>query len=506
MLIRVAGAIALSCVCGIAFASYGFEPVAALAPEIVDARSIAVGDVTGDGRDDVVLLGGGSHPYYGNKILVYAQQADGGFSAPVAHAYGDNPSGYQRKLALADLDADGDLDIAVLYERDFQGALVLMRNEDSQFALTTVPVERVSQVLEFMDVDGDGHLDIVTRGGWSWPEEVHVHHGDGDGGIRDRASYPLTTVDFALTDALYLADMDNDGQRDLVYATYDAVIMQRHENGGFSSTARTLLRAQGSGNMTVADFNADGRTDIATVREGWNDSAILIYPQGADGRYRLHRRLHAGRFPVRLLAHDMDGDGRQDLVAPRTLDAMVGVFFGRQGGFQPEVSFLAGGASALAVGDLNHDGLADIALMQGGVSLLMSRSSAMEGDLGVYLGLAPNAAALRVDNHGGLSSQSYTLRLRLSARYGPLSLGEMPEGCFGYNWGEDTTEILCQQLPPLAPGAHRIFAFPFTLPDRNTHDTLIGRAELTSFPDLRQDNNTATKRLLVPPAAGKRKR
>ena len=162
-------------------------------------------------------------------------------------------------------------------------------------------------------------------------------------------------------------------------------------------------------------------------------------------------------------------DARILVVSRTLLDDDDRVFFGRQGGFHPEVSFMAGDASTFAFGDFNDDGLADIAFAQQGVSLLLSRSSAMEGDLGVYLGLVPNAAALRVDNHGAMTSQSYTLRLRINVRFGPLSLGEMPNGVW-LQLGE-TARILCNHRRPWRLAASHI-ALPFTRPWGH-HNTLM---------------------------------
>src|SRR5688500_13273783 len=113
---QMAGAVVLSCVCATATAAgYGFEPIAALAPESAAARAVAVGDVTGDGRDDVILLGAGSHPFYRNRVVLYAQTT-GGFAPPVAIDYHPEPTSYEAfgsGLGLADLDADADLDIVV---------------------------------------------------------------------------------------------------------------------------------------------------------------------------------------------------------------------------------------------------------------------------------------------------------------------------------------------------------------------------------------------------------
>lgn len=490
MLLRMAGVIALSCVCGNAFAEYGFDPVSALAPSAVGAYSIAVGDVTGDDRDDVVALGTGSHPYYRGKVLVYAQQATGGFSAPVAHAFSAAPPDYPYQLALADLDADGDLDIVVSYEIGYQNMLALLRNDGGVFAVTTYPQGSPLAGFEFMDVDEDDHLDIVAASAW-WTAEVQVLHGDGSGGIRDQASYAIDPF----SGTWHLVDMDNDGKRDIVYRTSDGVFMRRHQDGGFSSVPRKVVNAGASWtHMVFGDFNDDGQADIAAVTGFGSDNRITVYPQSSNGTYRRYQSLEAGAG-WKLLVHDMDGDGRDDLLMTN-YDSTLDVFFSKPGGFHPRASFGADSGSTLAFGDFNDDGLEDVAMAQSSISLLLSRASTIEDDLAVFMGLVPNAAALRVENRGALTSQTYLLDFRIDARVGTVTFGELPADCYDYSW-TGHNQVICTNLPPLAPGAHRVFAFPFTLSTGGGSNVLNARGEVLTDYDLHHDNNIATERLLI---------
>jgi hypothetical protein len=142
---------------------------------------------------------------------------------------------------------------------------------------------------------------------------------------------------------------------------------------------------------------------------------------------------------------------------------------------------------------------------QGSVSYLRGRNSALEADLGVYLGLAASTVAVRIDNHSSvMTSAPFTVGLTLDLRYGTPSIGALPEGCFDYTWDGHDLRVFCQTMEPLAPGAHRILTFPITIPLRTTRNQLDARAVVSSdMPDLRRDNNTATKRLLIPPTTGK---
>lgn len=83
-------------------------------------------------------------------------------------------------------------------------------------------------------------------------------------------------------------------------------------------------------------------------------------------------------------------------------------------------------------------------------------------------------------------------------------MGELPQGCFAFPGNVSDMEVTCSQQPALAPGAHRNLAFPITIPPSASRNKLTARATVTSSDsELRTDNNSATKWLLIPPATGK---
>src|SRR5262249_37297944 len=85
-----------------------------LIPLNVDGLSVAIGDVTGDGRNDVVFGSGMGHfspPELVNKLFVAAQQTDGSLAAPVR--YDQSQSTTMASFALADVNKDGLRDVVV---------------------------------------------------------------------------------------------------------------------------------------------------------------------------------------------------------------------------------------------------------------------------------------------------------------------------------------------------------------------------------------------------------
>lgn len=498
MVKRPAGAIALCCVCGVAIAGYGFEPIAALVPDEARARSMAIGDVSGDGRDDLVVLGGGLDPFYRNKVIVYAQTADGTLAPPVSISYGNDGS-LSQKVKLADLDGDGMQDIVISLEYETR----LLQNEGDLLFTPRLLLDTHGPLdFDFMDVDADGNLDIVCKFGL--PTHNEVYFGDGQGGIRERL-----LINTPGGTEMYLVDMNGDGRRDLGYwDSYELrVLFHLHDGVGFSSdyTVVPLWFAPypGVGDVALADFNGDGRGDIAA---SFFNGTIALLEQSQRGFDRRRSVLRSPLSGWGLLAADIDGNGQQDLLQVPAYSEHIGLVLGRPNGYAPQILFYAGGelgpGDRTAIGDLNGDGMKDLAIVTGssGIAYLRGRATPLEADLGVYLELTGTAVAVRVDNLTEFQdSQLYELKLALDARFGSLAVDAFPEGCFENVDERHDVSINCE-MDRLAPGASRTLNFPITIPPRSTMNHLTASASITTeFVESRSDNNMARKRILIPP-------
>src|SRR5262249_10229023 len=143
---------------------------------------------------------------------------------------------------------------------------------------------------------------------------------------------------------LAAGDFNGDGLLDLVVT----------RNSATATTFRILL-GKGDGTFTVAgfytagtgptipvvaDFDADGRLDLAVANVTSNDVSVLL--GNGDGTFRDQRRYAVGSHPFGLAVADLNGDGHPDLVTANVFSNDVSVLLGNGGTFGDQVRYAAG--------------------------------------------------------------------------------------------------------------------------------------------------------------------
>lgn len=257
------------------------------------------------------------------------------------------------------------------------------------------------------DVDGDGHADLVfSRASGATPVEIYPNVADGDVGPRRLAEMPLPIAAAGGVSNVALADLDGDGDLDLVTTNDSGGSNAVYRNGGAGAFApATTLPGGTTHAVAAADFDGDGALDLAFANTGAN---TVYLNRGASG---FTRTAQLGTDDSRgVVAADFDLDGRPDLVfananGPSRYYRNLGA-----GTFAAAVVVDSVGARSVAAGDFTRDGRTDLVF---GVSANAAGSpanrvyrnapgtgGAPQFALAAELGAAPTARVLAADVDG----------------------------------------------------------------------------------------------------------
>ncbi|QWP75754.1 VCBS repeat-containing protein [Lysobacter sp. K5869] len=355
--------------------------------------SVAVGDVDGDGRDDLVAT------TEDGSVQVFAQKPQGGLRFPPRVWSAPNGGGRPATSALlVDLNGDGAMDVVVAREAAPASALpagldVLLSDGRGGLSLRRVPVEiGAADELNAMDVDQDGREDLVAlvqRAGAAGEcarragdacTRVRTLYGDGQGGIREIAEAPLGGPSARVVGVL---DFDGDGRRDLIYREPDAARggsrllwrPQLAEGGLGEASPIGSLPAWPAAMPALGDFDGDGRADLLVGSAEAGMSSLSL--RSADGGFAAARPYpgFAAISPPQIA--DFDGDGRADVVsvqhpAGAPGDAGVLAYQAQRDGAPAAPQWRGAsralariGAHGLVHGDFNGDGCRDVAVAAG---------------------------------------------------------------------------------------------------------------------------------------------
>jgi hypothetical protein len=325
--------------------------------------AIAAGDFTGDGHTDLAVTN-----EVDGTVSILLNQGDGTFQQQRTYTVGSDPTA----IVAGDFTGDGRTDLAVA-NMNSNNISVLLGDGDGTFQpQVTYTVGTSPNAIVAGDFTGDGHTDLATANTGS--NDVSVLLGDGDGTFRPQERSAAGDGPSSLA----AADFNGDGRPDLAVGNANSnsiSVLLGNGDGTFHGQAPDQLPAKASPDASVAaDFNLDGRPDLAAAHGVSNDISILL--GNGDGTFREKARYPLGNDPSSVVAGDFNGDGRPDLAVTNEVDGTVSVLLGNgDGTFQPQVTYSVGSVpTAIVAGDFNGDGHTDLAVANEGngtVSLLL---------------------------------------------------------------------------------------------------------------------------------------
>ena len=366
------------------------------------AQSVAVGQFTSSGFFDLAVVSSGT-----NQATVLLGNGHGGFTAKGPFTTGHNP----QSVALGDFNHDGNLDMAVANENDNNVSVFLGDGLGGFSAPKTYGLQAgVGPVaLTAADLDGDGNLDLAVVNGLdqSCPTKgqgaVAYLQGVGDGTFTTFATTTYlgsvvpgtlgpTCLDVPASSIVSgLFNLGGPGMPDLVVNNGDfvgagcplgdgtvTVLTNQFQSGtanpgqpfaGLAFGTNSFCVGKTPSGMAVGDFDLDGKLDLAIADSG--DNAVTILMGNGDGTFKAspNSYLTNGLGPIGVAVGDFNADQKDDLIVANQGSDAVSLLVGNgDGTFGPALPFTTLDASSnghgpvsVVAADFNGDGLLEVA-------------------------------------------------------------------------------------------------------------------------------------------------
>jgi hypothetical protein len=327
-------------------------------------EQIVLRDVTADGQLDAIVTNS-----WGNVLSVLSGTPSGELEEPESVTHDpENSVGYSSPIVVADFDGDDRPELAVI--RAGVGLSVYRRTNAGQFELqNTFPWSGTVTSLSAGDLNGDGKTDLVATEGFG--SSIRVRLGRGDGDFEASVGY----ASGAWPSDTFLEDMDHDDKLDLVVANYSDknVAILRGDGAGSLAPMKSVAVSGQPLTLQRGDLNGDGWTDVVVGYRG--SIGVLLGAAGGELTPEVVYDSvtpydHSGNSGPTVAIVDVNGDGRLDLATTEVKTTQYGAHYvavlqGRgDGSFLPKVSYPTGWEpGAIAAGDLDHDGKAELLVL-----------------------------------------------------------------------------------------------------------------------------------------------
>ncbi len=351
------------------------------------ASIVAIADIDGDGKPDMIVV-----DRLTNTFSILQNTSTAGtiattsFAAKVDFATDSTPS----SIAVGDLDGDGKLDIVVTNQ--FLNKINVYKNTSTAGSITTASfasaVSFIGDTLALPtsvaigDLDGDGKPDLAVTNSYS--NTISIFKNQAIVNTITSTSF-AASVDFATglgPTSVAIDDFDGDGKPDIAVANYNAKTISilrnkttQHDSIVANSFAAKIDFTVGLGphSLTIGDLNNDGKLDVIVANQGSNSISVLTNTAtagtiaAASFAAKFNIRTN-GESPYYVAVANIDGDNKPDIIVSNFIsNKMVVIKNNYNAGtidstaFATGVNFATGNYPfSASIADFDGDGKPDI--------------------------------------------------------------------------------------------------------------------------------------------------
>ncbi|MEL6820381.1 MAG: FG-GAP-like repeat-containing protein, partial [Calditrichota bacterium] len=337
-----------------------FEDTLRLEGTAERSANVAFGDLNSDGNLDIVLAKGRHWPLVNQVFL-------GNGRGNYLENYGlDITANRSYSASLADMDADGDLDIVVSNDKPDENVIYMNDGfadfiKGSSFGKAGWPTRNASVV----DLSGDGLPDIVVANrGKTGKSYICINQGNGKFGadcieLSDYGSTTITPADFNRDGLMDLAVPHRDGGQGYVFLQTSSTEL-KFKKIPFGTPDDAVRMSQ------AADINGDNRIDLITID---TNRGVMLHYQKEDGAFLPGKSIDSGeKKPYALATSDLNWDSKPDIIVGY-IESLSEIYFNSGAGNAPIKASFGDGLGTVYgfdIADFNKDGVPDIAAARSG--------------------------------------------------------------------------------------------------------------------------------------------
>jgi hypothetical protein len=341
--------------------------VSTVIPICKNPGSIETADFNHDGFPDLAIASGED-----SSVMILLNTGHGQFTPAQGSPFAANR--HPNDIAIADFNKDGNPDLAIANTETAE-LTILLGNGKGQFTPAPHSPYNVysrphTHGIAVGDFNGDGHLDLATD---DWGEnKVSIIFGDSSLNFGHQTFYPVGKRPYQ---RLRAADLNDDGKPDLITTNLESnnsTVLLGQGNGTFTEAPGSPFPC-GDAPFAVAigDLNGDGHMDLAiadaptiTSENTGRDGLFILLGDGT-GRFQPLKGspFPTGKSPSRIAIGDLNRDGINDVAVTNYNDKTITIFYlGRSGVVRTTTIPVGTRPDGICIGDFNKDGKNDIAV------------------------------------------------------------------------------------------------------------------------------------------------